>query len=166
MTEERRAYYREYYRKNKERLYKQQKERFAKNPEKRKAVINRYAEKHREKLLAKNRDYKKTLKGCLAYKISHLKKAKRSRKLEVVIDVDFLLLLWEKQQGICAISSFPMRYPGGSLFSVTVDRIDPKLGYTTDNVQLVCEGINFAKNRYSNEEFLEFWNFRNLELGR
>jgi hypothetical protein len=105
MTEERRAYYREYYRKNKERLYKQQKERFAKNPEKRKAVINRYAEKHREKLLAKNRDYKKTLKGCLAYKISHLKKAKRSRKLEVVIDVDFLLLLWEKQQGICAISS-------------------------------------------------------------
>lgn len=161
LTEKQRIYQREYYHKNKEKLQKRAKNLREKNPEKRRATQNKYAAKNREKLRTKNQDYKKTLKGCLAYKVSHLKKAKRARSLQVAIDVDFLLMLWAKQEGKCAVSKFPMRYPGGSLFSVTVDRIDPKKDYIPDNIQLVCEGINFAKNRYSNEEFIEFWSYRN-----
>ena len=82
------------------------------------------------------------------------------RKLDVDIDIDFLIKLWEAQDGKCVITGYQMVYPECTLFSVSIDRIDSDKGYTKDNVQLVCQGINFAKNKYTNTEILEFWNFR------
>jgi hypothetical protein len=157
-------YRKKYYQQNRVKLLAKQREYAKANPEKRRAT----SKKSREKYLALHPDanrvamlkWKSTLKGCLNRKLAHLKKAKRSRVLEVNIDVQFLLSLWEKQKGRCAISSYPMTYGETSLFAVSVDRIEPAGGYTRDNVQLLCQGINFAKNMYSNQEMIDFWNYR------
>lgn len=38
---------------------------------------------------------------------------------------------------------------------VSLDRIEPTGGYTLDNVQLVCDMVNRAKNVYSQDLFIE-----------
>lgn len=155
-----RQYQREYYRKHKETINQRAKEWKTKNPDKAKAIQQKWRDANKEKREETRRKWKGTLKGHLTTKLSHLKKQKRSRVLDFEITVDDLLALWESQNGCCAISKYPMRYPESSLFSVSVDRIDPSRGYTKDNIQLVCQGINFAKNKYSNEEMIEFWEYR------
>lgn len=157
-------YARQYYQNNKDKILKRQRERHLADPEKKKAAQKRYTKKYREanpdSWRLSNQKWRLTLKGCLNRKLHHLKKAKRARTLEVDLDVDFLLSLWEKQGGKCAISDYPMRYFETSLFGVSIDRKDPKGHYTRENVQLLCQGINFAKNMYSNQEMIDFWNYR------
>lgn len=38
----------------------------------------------------------------------------------------------------------------------SVDRIDSELGYTTDNCQIVCRSINYAKNNQTQADFVAF----------
>ena len=47
-----------------------------------------------------------------------------------------------------------MSITGHNLRPISLDRIDSDLGYTIDNVQLVCKWINLAKNTASNEQIL------------
>lgn len=77
-------------------------------------------------------------------------------KHEVAITLNDLIDLWHCQQGRCAISSKKMEHKR-CLFAVSIDRINSHLGYISGNVQLVCQAINMAKNRYSNEDMIHFW---------
>jgi hypothetical protein len=158
-------YQRNYYHKNKdrelERKIKWQKE----NPDKVKGYKQNWYKKNKNSQREKHKKWLTTLDGFLARKIAHLKKAKRARILKVDIDLAFIRELWTTQDGKCAISNYPMTYPQCNLFSGSIDRIDSDGDYTKDNVQLVCQGINFAKNRYSNEEMIIFWNFRDTLKG-
>jgi hypothetical protein len=158
--EKRKENWRKWYQKNKQEYNKKQYMWCAKNPEKVKQMKKKWADNNKEKIKERRKKWKSSLKGFMAIKIGHLKKAKRARKLTVSINADFLVKLWKQQKGICAISQYPMIYPECTLFSATVDRIDPAGDYTKDNVQLVCQGINFAKNKYGNQEFIDFWNYR------
>jgi hypothetical protein len=45
-----------------------------------------------------------------------------------------------------------------TLFSLSIDRIDNKVGHITSNVQLVCMGINLARNRGSIQDISRFVN--------
>lgn len=159
-------YHKSYYQRNKEKILQQQKDRSLADPEKRRIAQKKYRDKYLSNPEAKQLaalnclKWKSTLKGYLSRKITHLKKAKRSRILEVDIDVNFLLELWEKQNGRCAVSFYPMQYGEASLFAVSIDRIDSAGGYTKNNVQLLCQAINFAKNMYTNQEMIDFWNYR------
>lgn len=40
--------------------------------------------------------------------------------------------------------------------SPSVDRKNPYAGYTTDNIQIVCNAYNLAKNQMTDNEFLDF----------
>ena len=155
-----RAYSKKHYQKNKEKCKEQVKQWRKENPDKVKAIHKKWRESNKEKVEKQHQKYKKTLSGCLATKLGHLKKQKRNRTLDFEINKDDLLELWGSQDGRCAISNYPMKYNFNSLFSVSVDRIDSSLGYIKQNIQLVCQGINFAKNHYSNEEMIEFWEYR------
>ena len=123
------------------------------NPDKVKAHKQKWRNKNIESVKAKHEQWKNTLIGRLCRKISHLKKAKRNKVLDFDIDGNFLVSLWEKQNGKCAITNYDMSYENrDTLYSVSVDRIDSLKGYVKDNVQLVCVAINFAKNKYSNDD--------------
>lgn len=147
-------YFQKWYKANREKKNEQTRLYLLSHPEVRKKAQAKYYENNKERRKELHKVWKRTLKGCLSQKLYHLKK----NKYEVAIATQDLLDLWEKQEGKCAISHYLMTYAETGLFGVSVDRIDSNKGYIRGNIQLVCQAINFAKNKYSNEKMLEFWN--------
>lgn len=78
----------------------------------------------------------------------------RGRELTCSVDFDHLRRMWDQQAGRCAISGLPMDIRRGTLRSVSIDRIDSRLGYQPGNVQLVCKWANYAKHEYPNQDML------------
>jgi len=75
------------------------------------------------------------------------------------LSVDFLYSLWEKQEGLCAISGREMTYITGEgriPTNISVDRIDSSIGYEESNCQLTCLQVNLMKQNL-NESDLIFW---------
>jgi hypothetical protein len=102
--------------------------------------------------------YESTLPGMLGRLLSRaLSRTKdiRKRKIEFDINKEFLLILWEKQSGKCAISGLQMDLQKKSLTCVSLDRINSRIGYIKTNVQLVCKWANLAKRDYQNELMIE-----------
>lgn len=64
-----------------------------------------------------------------------------------------LLAMWEAQQGRCAVSGIPMTWGKGNFYptSISIDRIDSNIGYTTENIRLVCYAVNAFKGRWTDE---------------
>lgn len=99
---------------------------------------------------------KLTLEGFIKHLIYEVNKRKR----EVTIDYDYILKLYYKQEGLCALSKIPMTYGNHTRttksdnFNISIDRIDSSKGYTTDNVQLVCASINSMKNDFIQGNFI------------
>ena len=91
-----------------------------------------------------------------------LKTSKQSAKKRKIdcheLDVDFLVKLYEQQDGRCAISGIPMTHIAGQGViptNISMDRIDNSIGYKKDNVQLTCRFINQAKMNMPMEQFTE-----------
>lgn len=75
------------------------------------------------------------------------------------LTLDFLLELYNRQNGQCAISGVTMTYITGSgrvPTNISIDRIDSDKGYEEENVQLVCRQVNIMKSELSLEE-LQSW---------
>lgn len=72
--------------------------------------------------------------------------------------------LWDKQKGKCALSGVLMTYArdgqGSKDFNLSLDRIDPTVGYIPGNVQLVAYRVNLMKHTLTEDIF--FWWIRNL----
>lgn len=64
------------------------------------------------------------------------------------IDRGYVLRLFEECGGRCCFSGLSLRFDG-SLYSVSIDRIDNGVGHVVGNVQLTCMGINLARNDVS-----------------
>ena len=85
----------------------------------------------------------------------------RSTKKNISFDltIEFLENLWNKQKGFCAISKIQMTHSilqGKLRTNASIDKINPELGYTQDNVQLVCNTINMMKSDMSMSELIHF----------
>ena len=79
------------------------------------------------------------------------------KNIPFTITKEDLLSIWEKQQGLCAISKIPMTYELDSwrVFSnVSIDQKIPGKGYTIDNVQLVCMAVNQLKSDFEMDTIL------------
>lgn len=89
--------------------------------------------------------------------------SKRARKLNLVFDLDenFIKQLLVKQNYTCALSGLGLTFVMGQgriPTNISIDRIDSQLGYTTDNVQLVCAAMNVMKSDLSMETFVKYCN--------
>jgi hypothetical protein len=96
----------------------------------------------------------KSVRSYLQYLRS---KAVQRRKVGEVISLDALELLWQTQQGRCALTGWPMTMElaaGVVPTNCSIDRIDSKEGYVVGNVQLVCRAANVAKSNLSAAEFV------------
>lgn len=84
--------------------------------------------------------------------VGKLRRGHRRAQHGFNIDADFLLELWHKQEGKCALTGLPMTYSQGlNPFSVSVDRIVPKKGYYKKNVRLICFAVNSLRGAGSDE---------------
>lgn len=99
---------------------------------------------------------------ALRYKLQQALKGTRRRSKEKNIyndlTLDYLMYLWEKQSGKCALTGMQMTYKfyeGRVNSNLSVDRIDSAKGYSKDNVQLVCMVANQMKNDLTMSEFIE-----------
>ena len=97
----------------------------------------------------------------------YIKKAKEraSQYGEHNLTLEFLKDLWEKQNEICPYTGKKMHLPASSLEhdklanpnKASLDRIDSSKGYIQGNVEFVCLAVNYAKNRFSREDILDFF---------
>lgn len=94
-----------------------------------------------------------------------IRQRRRNKKaaiwLESCVTFEYLMQLWEKQVGKCAVTGLPMTWVTGGRssdrqYNVSVDRIDSEQGYVDGNVQLVCKAINLMKHDFTGAEF-RFW---------
>ena len=93
-----------------------------------------------------------TIRQCLA---EILRKAKARRTCSLT--VEDLVDLWHAQEGICALTGWPMttiRHSGPVVTNVSLDRIDSTQDYHLGNVQLVCRAANQAKSDSSSRDFI------------
>ena len=68
---------------------------------------------------------------------------------ECLVTLEDLINLYYKQNKLCALSGKEMTHEvgKGKIFSnISVDRIDSNKGYSLDNIQLLCVGINGMKS--------------------
>lgn len=102
----------------------------------------------------------------LSYRMNGLagsaKHRAKSKGLPFDIDRDFLLKLWEDQEGRCALTKelFDLRIEDEKLTtakrnSPSIDRIEPSKGYVKGNVRLVTFQVNMAKGFYTDEDFYD-----------
>ena len=75
-----------------------------------------------------------------------------------IVSSNFLLSLYEKQQGKCYYTGIEMDIvmDKKTAKNISVDRLDSNIGYTENNVVLCCLSINYCKNDLSEQEFLYF----------
>lgn len=76
----------------------------------------------------------------------------RGREHEFNIDLEYLLELWKKCNGICFRFKKKMSLLDNDVWLVSLDRIDPSNGYIKGNVQLVSLTYNLMKGDKTEEQ--------------
>lgn len=90
---------------------------------------------------------------------------RRKTNLGFDLDIIYLVGMYERQQGRCALSGVEMTYRAGSGrvdTNISIDRIDSAKGYVRGNVQFVCDIVNRMKQDLS-EDMMRTWCRRVLE---
>ena len=94
------------------------------------------------------------------YAVETVRKRCKRRGIECTITPAIVKNLWDKQNGICPITGWKMelRKSGIGLVptTVTIDRIDQSVGYTQNNIRLICFTANNARHTGSDEDLLKF----------
>lgn len=149
------------------RHYLKKKALLAKDPEARIRERNRrrilgalFRAKHPEKLRARQRAYWHSMDWSEVSFRSAVAASRRRGHPPPEISPRWLKARWEKQGGKCFWSHLPMETAvgsrGGLLLKVSVDRLDPSLGYTKANCVLSCWALNRARGTSSVADFRQF----------
>jgi len=97
-----------------------------------------------------------TLSGRMGRILACARQHSRDRKHPVPeITKDDLINLWNKQSGLCSYTGWPMEFTIGSPKVVSLERKDQTIGYTKENITLVCWCVNDAKGKLKHDEFIE-----------
>jgi hypothetical protein len=105
----------------------------------------------------KDQRRKSRLWGFLDYLLQEVRHRKTRRNHKVKITLQDLLQQWYKQNGKCALTGWTMTHEPSvkTATNVSIDRVDPALDYTADNISLVCSVVNYAKWRFTQDEFVD-----------
>jgi len=82
------------------------------------------------------------------------------RDLDFDIDVDYILELYQRQQGLCALTGWPLEVTRGGSWhgknprGLTMDRKNNSGGYTRGNLQLVGALANSTRSDMPLQDFI------------
>ena len=107
-----------------------------------------------------------TLNGFIKkiYKDMYHNAEKRAKELNIELTTEDIHELYNKQNGLCAISGLQMTHETYAFkdkehiinrLNISIDRINSSLGYTKDNVQLVAAIVNRMKTDLPDSEFIK-----------
>lgn len=96
-----------------------------------------------------------TIEGRAKIFLRNAKNSAQKRKQEFDITTEDIIYAWNKQLQTCAYSGRKMTLQHGFHNTVSIERIDSKIGYTKQNTILVCQAINRMKSDFNFEEFYE-----------
>jgi hypothetical protein len=104
------------------------------------------------------RKQRATLEGYLAHAARNKRKNAAKIGVSCEITAKDLLELYRAQKGRCKLSGATLRW-GAELASadtLSIDRIDPSIGYVRSNIRLVTVRANRARGQATEEEWREF----------
>lgn len=100
--------------------------------------------------------YLNTIDGFIKSIVQHAKNRKKSKEYGYDLDFNYIMDMYNNQDGLCAISNVRMTTISGSGIintNLSIDRIDSSIGYLKGNIQLVCRIVNLMKSDMSSKEF-------------
>jgi hypothetical protein len=77
----------------------------------------------------------------------------KTRFKEFDLTLEDITNLWDCQNGMCALSNLPMKISDEE-YDISLDRIDSSKGYINGNIQLVTKQVNYMKQDYTQEDFV------------
>lgn len=108
----------------------------------------------RKETIAINKELRKLYPTKLVAFYNSIKGKSKEREIEFTITIQDILDKLEEQFFKCAISDRPIGINKGDVF-ISVDRIDSKLHYTPDNIQITEYVFNIMKWKLDQEEFID-----------
>jgi hypothetical protein len=94
-----------------------------------------------------------TIEGRAKIFLRNARNSAKKRNQEFSITIQNIVDCWNKQNQICAYSGNQMTLEAGKINTVSIERIDSNIGYTSENTILVCQSINRMKSDFSFDEF-------------
>ena len=99
---------------------------------------------------------------------TQLKSSRRKSKLEWALEFEDVIQLWYEQEGKCALSGMFMTWQkdgsGKKELNISIDRIDPHIGYILGNIQLVTTRVNILKHSLTEDEL--YWWCKNIVVNK
>lgn len=113
------------------------------------AMPRKSAEQQKERKYANITNYFRSIN-------SHIKNRCKKMNIDYDINAQDLINMYQKQNQRCKLSNMRMEIQNqNKKITPSVDRINPKGGYTLDNIQLVCRIVNVMKSDNSEEDFIQ-----------
>jgi hypothetical protein len=95
-----------------------------------------------------------TIEGRAKIFLQNAKKSAVKRKQVFELEIKDIVDCWNRQTQTCAYSGREMTLKQGELNTVSIERIDSKVGYTKDNTILVCNAVNRMKSDFDLHSFV------------
>lgn len=119
--------------------------------------------------LSKNKAYKTRLWAKYGDDYPYYVLLSRAEKRAIAHSIKFDLTIddikkqFENQKGLCFYTGQQLQLPANFTCLTpddiaSIDRIDSKIGYLPENIQFVSKKINFMKQQYSHDVFLDTCN--------
>lgn len=89
---------------------------------------------------------------------NQFKAGAETRGLDWTLTIDDVADVYDKQNGLCALTDESIAFPevGHPQKAIaSIDRIDSAKGYVKENIQLVTRQVNMMKQSYSQELFIQ-----------
>lgn len=113
----------------------------------------RNCENIRKNEIAQKRANEKGLEWNIKQILRSINNRTKKSKLNVDIDITFLINLFNQQDGICPYSGRKMKFDINSQERLSLDRKDSNKGYTKDNVVWCCWQANNIKQDLNEIDF-------------
>jgi hypothetical protein len=148
---------------------KKRRELYKENPDKYKISATKWRLNNKEKTLEAarkwwrlnhkeyNAKYYSSLDQSLKRILRNSKKNANKKRINFSLDLNDLSVLWQSQQGLCAVTKIPLEIQKGlgkNKRGLSLDRINSMLGYEKTNIRFVCYAVNFMKNNMTDKELL------------
>jgi hypothetical protein len=137
---------------------------YAKNAEykeKRKARSQNLTDEQKQDRLDRSRKFYASHRGRALTLINGAKR--NAQRKNIKFDLPFEFIYEKLISGTCEITDIPFDFsrPSSTIknpYSPSLDRIDPKKGYTMDNVRVVIWQFNMMKGEISDKELVQLCN--------